>query len=248
MIETIPAIDIIGGHCVRLSQGNYDTKTDYGESPADMAVRFEKLGFKKLHVVDLDGAQARKVINIKALKEITSRTQLIVDFGGGIKRDEDLNSVFKAGANAVSIGSIAVNDPEKVLSWIAKYGAERFILSADVRDGIVRTGAWTEDSGMTINDLLSKYWNYGIRHVLCTDISRDGMLCGSNVDLYKSIMKQYPDCKLIASGGIGSLQDIEKLDEASIPAVVIGKAIYEGRIKLEDLAKRINKDNTSDIN
>ncbi len=237
MIKIIPAIDIINGHCVRLSQGDYQRITDYSESPAAMAENFEALGFKRLHVVDLDGARSGKVINIKALKEITSRTNLIVDFGGGIKSEEDLKNVFEAGASAVSIGSIAVSDPDIVSLWADSFGAEKFIISADVRDNIVRTNGWTKDSGITLNQLISRYWNKNIRRVLCTDISRDGMLCGSNIELYKTIMEQFPDCKLIASGGISSLDDIKKLDEAKIPAVVIGKAIYEQQINLEELAQ-----------
>lgn len=237
MIKIIPAIDIINGHCVRLSQGDYQRITDYSESPAAMAENFEALGFKRLHVVDLDGARSGKVINIKALKEITSRTNLIVDFGGGIKSEEDLKNVFEAGASAVSIGSIAVSDPDIVSLWADSFGAEKFIISADVRDNIVRTNGWTENSGITLNQLISRYWNKNIRRVLCTDISRDGMLCGSNIELYQTIMEQFPDCKLIASGGISSLDDIKKLDEAKIPAVVIGKAIYEQQINLEELAQ-----------
>ena len=237
MIKIIPAIDIINGHCVRLSQGDYQRITDYSESPAAMAENFEALGFKRLHVVDLDGACSGKVINIKALKEITSRTNLIVDFGGGIKSEEDLKNVFEAGASAVSIGSIAVSDPDIVSLWADSFGAEKFIISADVRDNIVRTNGWTKNSGITLNQLISRYRNKNIRRVLCTDISRDGMLCGSNIELYKTIMEQFPDCKLIASGGISSLDDIKKLDEAKIPAVVIGKAIYEQQINLEELAQ-----------
>lgn len=237
MIKIIPAIDIINGHCVRLSQGDYQRITDYSESPAAMAENFEALGFKRLHVVDLDGARSGKVINIKALKEITSRTNLIVDFGGGIKSEEDLKNVFEAGASAVSIGSIAVSDPDIVSLWADSFGAEKFIISADVRDNIVRTNGWTKKSGITLNQLISRYRNKNIRRVLCTDISRDGMLCGSNIELYQTIMEQFPDCKLIASGGISSLDDIKKMDEAKIPAVVIGKAIYEQQINLEELAQ-----------
>ena len=236
MIKIIPAIDIINGHCVRLSQGDYQRITDYSKSPAAMAENFEALGFKRLHVVDLDGARSGKVINIKALKEITSRTNLIVDFGGGIKSEEDLKNVFEAGASAVSIGSIAVSDPDIVSLWADSFGAEKFIISADVRDNIVRTNGWTKNSGITLNQLISRYWNKNIRRILCTDISRDGMLC-SNIELYQTIMEQFPDCKLIASGGISSLEDIKKLDEAKIPAVVIGKAIYEQQINLEELAQ-----------
>lgn len=237
MITLIPAIDLIGGHCVRLSQGDYSKKTDYSASPAQLAQEFEALGYKRLHLVDLDGAKAGKPVNIEVLRSITSTTNLTVDFGGGIKTSEDLGSVFAAGADAVSIGSMAVNNFETVKAWIETYGAEKFIISADVRDGKIRTRGWTEDSGVSISQLLGKYWPLGVRRVLCTDISRDGMLCGPNIELYKEIMSEHSDCRLIASGGVSNADDIAALNAAGIPAVVFGRAIYEGRINLNELAQ-----------
>ncbi len=240
MIQLIPAIDLIGGHCVRLAQGDYSRKTDYSASPVDLAIEYEKLGYTRLHLVDLDGAKQGKPANLDVLGKICSETKLHVDFGGGIKTDEDLRNVFDNGAEAVSIGSMAVNEFETVVKWIETYGANKFIISADVRNGKVRTHGWTEDSGMTINNLLEKYWHLGVRNVLCTDISRDGMLCGSNIELYTKIMKDFPDCKLIASGGISNIEDIISLDKSGIPAVVFGRAIYEGLIDLKQLAQKFN--------
>lgn len=237
MIQLIPAIDLIGGHCVRLTQGDYSKKTDYSASPIDLAIEFEKLGYKRLHLVDLDGAKQGKPVNLDILRGICSNTQLHIDFGGGIKSDEDLKNIFDQGADAVSIGSMAVNEFDKVVEWIKTYGAEKFIISADVKNGKIRTHGWTKDSGMTINNLLERYWDYGVRNVLCTDISRDGMLCGSNIKLYTGIMSDFPECKLIASGGISNIEDIIALNKSGIPAVVFGRAIYEGRIDLKQLAK-----------
>ena len=236
MIQPIPAIDLIGGHCVRLCQGDYSKKTDYSASPADLAQKFEKIGYTRLHLVDLDGAKHGKPVNLSVLKNITESTNLFVDFGGGIKTDEDIAAVFSSGAKAVSIGSMAVNNFEKVVKWIDKYGADKFIISADVRNGKVRTSGWTEDSGISINDLLKKYWSLGVRNVLCTDISRDGMLCGPNIQLYQEIMSAFPDCKLIASGGVKDINDISALNDAGIHSVVFGRAIYEGTIDLNQVA------------
>lgn len=240
MIKLIPAIDIIDGHCVRLAQGDYSRKTEYSSQPDEIAASFEHLGYKRLHVVDLDGARQGKPANIATLKAICSRTKMTVDFGGGIKSEDDLKAVFDAGASAVSIGSMAVNNRDVVKAWIKKFGADRFIISADVLNGDVRTHGWKDGSGMTISQLLSEYWPLGVRRVLCTDISRDGMLCGPNLKLYKKIMSEFPDCMLIASGGVSSEDDIDALDAAGIPAVVFGRAIYEGRINLERLAEKYN--------
>ena len=236
MIKPIPAIDLIEGSCVRLSQGDFSRKTAYSSSPADLAQEFEKLGYARLHLVDLDGAKQGKPANLSVLENITRNTCMNVDFGGGIKTDEDLANAFKGGAKAVSIGSMAVNSFEKVAKWIEENGADKFIISADVRNGKVRTKGWTEDSGLGISDLLKKYWPLGVRRVLCTDISCDGMLCGPNIPLYQDIMSAFPDCRLIASGGVGSIDDIAALNEAGIPAVVFGRAIYEGKIDLRQVA------------
>ena len=236
MIQLIPAIDLIDGRCVRLSQGDYDTKKEYGD-PVEMALRMEDMGVRRLHLVDLDGAKSRHVVNDRVLRDICRRTSLTVDFGGGIKTEDDLEKVFDAGAAMATAGSIAVTDPESVGLWIERYGAERVVLGADVRDGKISINGWKEDSALELMPFLEGYRKQGLQHVLCTDISKDGMLQGPNTALYKSIMAQWPDCRLIASGGVSSKEDIRVLDEAGIPAVVFGKAIYEGRIDLASLIK-----------
>ena len=234
MIELIPAIDIIEGKCVRLTKGDYDTKKVYGD-PLDMAQQFEDLGVKRLHVVDLDGAKSKHVVNLATLKAITTHTKLIVDFGGGIKTDEDLEKAYEAGAALVTAGSIAVTEPERYLNWLHKYGADRLILGADVRNGYVSINGWKEDSDVKLEDFLLRYMNEGTKNVLCTEISKDGTLAGPAVELYRSIMQRYPECHLIASGGVGSTEDILALEAAGIPAVVFGKAFYEGKIDLKSL-------------
>ena len=236
MIQLIPAIDLIDGRCVRLSQGDYDTKKEYGD-PEEMALRMEDMGVRRLHLVDLDGAKSRHVVNDRVLRDICRRTSLTVDFGGGIKTEDDLEKVFDAGAAMATAGSIAVTDPDSVGLWIERYGAERIVLGADVRDGKISINGWKEDSALELMPFLEGYRRQGLQHVLCTDISKDGMLQGPNTALYKSIMAQWPDCRLIASGGVSSKEDIRALDEAGIPAVVFGKAIYEGRIDLASLIK-----------
>lgn len=236
MIQLIPAIDLIDGRCVRLSQGDYDTKKEYGD-PVEMALRMEDMGVRRLHLVDLDGAKSRHVVNDRVLRDICRRTSLTVDFGGGIKTEDDLEKVFDAGAAMATAGSIAVTDPDSVGLWIERYGAERIVLGADVRDGKISINGWKEDSAVELMPFLEGYRKQGLQHVLCTDISKDGMLQGPNTALYKSIMAQWPDCRLIASGGVSSKEDIRALDEAGIPAVVFGKAIYEGRIDLASLIK-----------
>jgi phosphoribosylformimino-5-aminoimidazole carboxamide ribotide isomerase len=235
MIELIPAIDIIDGQCVRLTKGNYDQKTVYRDSPAEVASEFEALGFKRLHMVDLDGAKSRHIVNSQVLHRVTTETQLIVDFGGGIKTDEDIEKAFDAGASMVTIGSIAVTQPERFMGWLDKYGAEKMILGADVRLGKISINGWKEDSSEDLLPFLKKYVDAGVRNVLCTEISRDGTLTGPAIDLYRQIMNTYPDLHLIASGGVSSMDDIIALDEAGVPAVVFGKAIYEGKINLKEL-------------
>ena len=235
MIELIPAIDIIDGQCVRLTKGNYDQKTVYRDSPAEVASEFEALGFKRLHMVDLDGAKSRHIVNSQVLHRVTTETQLIVDFGGGIKTDEDIEKAFDAGASMVTIGSIAVTQPERFMGWLDKYGAEKMILGADVRMGKISINGWKEDSSEDLLPFLKKYVDAGVRNVLCTEISRDGTLTGPAIDLYRQIMNTYPDLHLIASGGVSSMDDIIALDEAGVPAVVFGKAIYEGKINLKEL-------------
>ncbi len=229
-MELIPAIDIIEGKCVRLTKGDYDTKKVYGD-PLEMAQKFEDLGLRRLHVVDLDGAKSKHVVNIAALKAITTHTSLVVDFGGGVKTDEDLKKAYEAGATLVTVGSIAITEPERYLGWLERYGADRLILGADVRNGRVSINGWKEDSDVSLEDFLERYMKAGTKNVLCTEISRDGTLEGPAIELYQSIMKRYPECHLIASGGVGSTEDILALEAAGIPAVVFGKAFYEGKIK-----------------
>ena len=233
-IELIPAIDIINGQCVRLTKGDYDQKTVYGD-PLDMAHEFERLGFERLHVVDLDGAKSKHIVNDAVLKAITTETKLTVDFGGGIKTDEDIEKAFASGAAMVTIGSIAVTNPELFMGWLEKYGAERIILGADVRLGKISINGWKEDSSEDLLPFLKKYVEAGVKNVLCTEISKDGTLAGPAIDLYKGVMEAYPQLHLIASGGVSSIDDIKALDKAGIPAVVFGKAIYEGKINLEEL-------------
>ena len=235
MIELIPAIDIIEGQCVRLTKGDYDQKTVYRDSPAEVAKEFEEIGFKRLHVVDLDGAKSKHIVNSEVLRRITTDTQLIVDFGGGIKTDEDIEKAFTAGASMVTIGSIAVTNPDLFMGWLEKYGAERIILGADVRHGKVSINGWKEDSSEDLLPFLKKYVDAGVKNVLCTEISKDGTLTGPAIELYQSMMTAYPELHLIASGGVSSIDDIKALEAAGIPAVVFGKAIYEGKINLNEL-------------
>ena len=234
-IELIPAIDIINGQCVRLTKGDYDQKTIYRDSPSEVAKEFELLGFRRLHVVDLDGAKSKHIVNDAVLKAITTGTNLVVDFGGGIKTDEDIEKAFASGAAMVTVGSIAVTEPERFMGWLRKYGAERMILGADVRNGKISINGWKEDSTEDLLPFLKKYIDAGVKNVLCTEISKDGTLAGPAIDLYRRVMDAYPELHLIASGGVSSKEDIEAIDQAGIPAVVFGKAIYEGRIDLREL-------------
>lgn len=234
MIELIPAIDTINGQCVRLTKGDYDQKTVYGK-PLDMALEFERIGYKRLHVVDLDGAKSKHIVNDAVLREITSSTNLVVDFGGGIKTDEDIEKAFAAGASMVTIGSIAVTNPDLFMGWLEQYGTDRMILGADVRHGKISINGWKEDSAEDLLPFLKKYVDAGVRNVLCTEISKDGTLTGPAIELYQEIMDAYPQLHLIASGGVSSLNDIIALNAAGIPAVVFGKAIYEGKINLNEL-------------
>mgnify|MGYP002515774260 FL=1 len=234
-IQLIPAIDILGGKCVRLTKGDYDQKVVYDDNPADQARRFEDMGFKRLHVVDLDGAKSKHIVNSRVLCDITSHTRMVVDFGGGIKTDEDIDIAFQAGAEMVTVGSIAASNPDLFMSWLHRYGADRLILGADTRNGEISINGWRENSGLDLIPFLRNYVDEGIKNVLCTEISRDGTLEGPAVNLYKNIMEHYPQLHLIASGGVGSADDIIALEKAGIPAVVFGKAWYEGRIDMKRL-------------
>lgn len=230
MIELIPAIDIINGQCVRLTKGDYSQKTVYNDNPVVVAQRFEQLGFKRLHIVDLDGAKSKHIVNDEVLRRITSETKLIVDFGGGIKTDDDIEKAFAAEASMVTIGSVAVTDRERFIGWLQKYGADKIILGADVRGGMISINGWKEDSQQELLPFLKYYVDKGVKNVLCTEISRDGTLSGPAMDLYRKVMAEYPEIHLIASGGVSSNEDIEALEAAGIPAVVFGKAFYEGKI------------------
>ena len=234
-IELIPAIDIIDGKCVRLTKGDYGQKKVYNDDPVAQAKEFEKLGMKRLHVVDLDGAKAKHVVNVDVLRGITAATGLKVDFGGGIKSDDDIEKAFAAGASLVTIGSIAVSQPDTFMRWLDRYGADKVILGADVRNGLVSINGWKEDTSEKLLPLLARYVKAGVKNVLCTEISRDGTLSGPSTDLYREVMEAFSGIHLIASGGVGRNEDIIELDEAGIPAVVFGKAWYEGKINLEEL-------------
>lgn len=244
MIEIIPAIDIIGGKCVRLTKGDYDKQRTYADNPAEVAAELESLGARRLHVVDLDGAKSRHIVNTATLEQITERTNLVVDFGGGIKSEDDIERAFRFGASMVTVGSVAVTDKALMQRWIDTYGAERIILGADVRDGRISVNGWKEDSQEEIADFLEYYINKGVTKVLCTDISRDGTLMGPSLKLYRKILQRFPDLYLIASGGVSGVGDIRELDSAGVPAVVFGKAFYEGRISKEELRNLFNQTKT----
>lgn len=236
MIEIIPAIDIIDGKCVRLSQGDYEQKKVYNENPLEVAKMFESVGIKRLHLVDLDGAKAKHIVNYKVLERIATNTTLTIDFGGGLKSDDDLRIAFECGAKMVTGGSVAVKDRETFLFWIAKFGSDRIILGADVKDKKIAVGGWLETTNLDLFPFVEKYKEEGINKIICTDISKDGMLAGPSIELYKEILQKFPDLYLIASGGVSSMNDIEQLQEANVPAVITGKAIYEGKIKLNELS------------
>jgi len=239
MITIIPAIDLIDAKCVRLSQGDYNQKTIYNENPLEVAKMFEDAGITRLHLVDLDGAKAKHIVNYKVLETIASKTSLVIDFGGGLKSDEDLRIAFECGAKMVTGGSIAVKDRETFLHWIETYGAEKIILGADAKDKMIAVSGWQEVSELSILDFIESYTSKGIRQVISTDIARDGMLTGPSIDLYKEIMDKFPNLGLIASGGIATMKDIYELDEMGIPGVITGKAIYENRISLNEISKFI---------
>lgn len=238
-ITIIPAIDLIDAKCVRLSQGDYNQKTIYNENPLEVAKMFEDAGITRLHLVDLDGAKAKHIVNWKVLETIASKTNMIIDFGGGLKSDKDLQIAFESGAQMVTGGSIAVKDRSTFEGWIAKYGAEKIILGADAMNGKIAVSGWQEDSGEDIIPFINGYVEKGISKVISTDISRDGMLTGPSIELYAEIQKNFPTLELIASGGIATMAEIIQLDEMGVPGVITGKAIYENRISLAEISKFI---------
>ena len=233
MITIIPAIDMIGGECVRLTQGDYDRKTSYYKDPLEVALRYADCGIRRLHLVDLDGAKASHPVNLAVLERIVSRTPLEVQYGGGIKNRAALRSVFDAGARRAVCGSVAVREPELFARWIAEFGPERLILGADVRDGVVAIQGWTERSERTAPELIETFLPAGLRQVVCTDISRDGMLCGPAVALYADLQRRFPQVEITVSGGVSSPDDIARLEREGLRSVIVGKALYEGRITLE---------------
>jgi len=235
MIEIIPAIDIIDGKCVRLSQGDYEQKKVYNENPLEVARMFEDNGIRRLHLVDLDGAKAKHIVNYRVLESIASKTSLTIDFGGGLKSEGDLEIAFESGANMITGGSIAVKNPEMFESWIQKFGSNRIILGADCKDRKIAVTGWMESTEEEIIPYIQGWKKKNIYKVICTDISKDGMLGGPSIELYQEILQNEPDIHLIASGGVSSINDIENLAEANIPGVIIGKAIYEGRITFKEL-------------
>ncbi len=235
MIELIPAIDMIDGKCVRLTQGDYDTRKVYNEDPLEVARQFEDAGITRLHMVDLDGAKAGHIVNHRVLERVASHTALTIDFGGGLKSDDDLRIAFDCGAQMVTGGSIAVKQPDRFLAWLARYGNERIILGADAKEKKIAVGGWMEGTAIDLIPFVKEYHEKGVTKIICTDIAQDGMLQGPSVKLYQEIQAEVPGLYVIASGGVSSLNDLKRLEEAGIPAAIFGKAIYEGRIGLKEL-------------
>jgi phosphoribosylformimino-5-aminoimidazole carboxamide ribotide isomerase len=239
MIQLIPAIDIIDGKCVRLSQGDYNRQKTYNENPLEVAKSFQDHGITRLHLVDLDGAKASHIVNYKVLENIATHTNLTIDFGGGLKTDDDLRIAFESGASMITGGSIAVKNPDTFLSWLNQYGSEKIILGADAKDKKIAVTGWLEDTDCQLLDFLADYINKGVSQVICTDIAKDGMLQGPSTALYQEILAQHPALWLIASGGVSNMRDIQALDAAGVPAVIFGKAIYEGNITLKEIEQSI---------
>lgn len=237
MIQIIPAIDLIEGKCVRLTQGDYGQKKIYNENPLEVALEFEDAGLKRLHLVDLDGAKAKKVVNWKVLEKIASKTSLHVDFGGGVQSDDDLKIAFESGAKQVTGGSIAVKQPDLFEHWLKTYGGDRIILGADAKNEKIAVSGWEEGTSIWVYDFVEEYVAKGVKYTISTDVSKDGLLQGPSFDLYKNLQDKCPDLNIIASGGIAGIEDVEKLAEMNIYGVIIGKAIYENRISLSDLQR-----------
>ncbi len=239
MIDIIPAIDLIDGQCVRLTQGDFARKTVYSSDPVSMALQFQEAGLKRLHLVDLDGARTGKIANLETLEQIVKSTSLVVDFGGGIKTEEDLKQVLDAGAAMVNIGSMSYKEPETIIKWAEQYGVDKFILGADVINERIATNGWQNQTELHIDDYISSYQKHGISRICCTDISKDGMLGGAAVTLYKKLLNRFPGIHLIASGGVGAMEDITALEACGCKGVIVGKAIYEQKITLEQLKNYI---------
>jgi phosphoribosylformimino-5-aminoimidazole carboxamide ribotide isomerase len=238
-MELIPAIDIIDGKCVRLTQGDYTRKVIYNEDPLEAAKQFEATGIRRLHLVDLDGAKAGKIINYNVLEKIAAKTRLIIDFGGGIKSNESIRTVFESGAAIATIGSIAVKDKELFFSWIEKYGKDKILLGADVKDEKIAVSGWLETTELTILEFIRTNLEKGVGSIFCTDVSKDGLLMGPGIELYKKILEEFPSLDLIASGGVSSVVDLEQIRSIGCSGAIVGKAIYEGRISLVELKRFI---------
>lgn len=236
-MEIIPAIDIIEGKCVRLTQGDYNQKKIYNEHPLEVAKEFEDAGLRRLHLVDLDGAKAGSVKNWKVLEAIAGKTKMVIDFGGGIKSEKDVTIVLNSGAALATVGSMAVKNGELFVSWLQQYGADRFLLGADVKEEKIAVGGWLETTDRWIYDFIEEYIEKGVRQIFCTDVSKDGLLEGPSLELYRNILGKFPALHFIASGGVSSMQDVHQLAEIGCKGVIIGKAIYEGRIRLAELTK-----------
>jgi phosphoribosylformimino-5-aminoimidazole carboxamide ribotide isomerase len=234
-MQIIPAIDIIDGKCVRLTQGDYSQKKIYNEHPLEVAKQFEDAGLIRLHLVDLDGAKAGTVRNWKVLETIAGKTSLIIDFGGGIKKENDVKIVFDSGATLATVGSIAVKDETEFIKWLLVFGADKFLLGADVKEEKIAIHGWLEKTDILVYDFIEKYFYQGVKQIFCTDVNKDGKLEGPSIDLYKNIIKKFPELHFIASGGVSSIKDLEELQTIGCKGVIIGKAIYEGRIKISDL-------------
>lgn len=239
MIEIIPAIDIIDGKLVRLRKGDYDAKTEYSLDPLEVAKGFQDVGLRRLHVVDLDGAKGGHIVNVKTLERLASLTDMVIDFGGGVKSDDDARIAFECGAQLITGGSIAVHRPQLFLSWLEKYGADHVILGADIKDGRIATNGWLEESDARWQTFLQSYEARGVRRVISTDISRDGMMSGPACDLYSDMMEEFPTLHVTASGGVSCMNDVLKLQEIGVPSVIVGKAIYEGRITLHEIEQML---------
>jgi phosphoribosylformimino-5-aminoimidazole carboxamide ribotide isomerase len=236
-MQIIPAIDIIDGKCVRLTEGDYAQKKIYNEHPLEVAKQFEDAGLMRLHLVDLDGAKAGAVKNWKALETIAGKTSLIIDFGGGIKQEEDVKIVFSSGAALATVGSIAVKDEERFVSWLQQFGADKFLLGADVKDEKIAVGGWLETTDIWIYDFIEKYIAHGVQQIFCTDVSKDGKLEGPSTELYKNIIQKFPQLHFIASGGVSNMNDLDELQNIGCKGAIVGKAIYEGRISLNELKR-----------
>lgn len=234
-MQIIPAIDIIDGKCVRLTEGDYNLKKIYNEHPLEVAKQFEDAGLQRLHLVDLDGAKVGAVKNWKVLETIAGKTSLIIDFGGGIKQEEDVKIVFSSGVALATVGSIAVKDEALFVSWLQKFGADKFLLGADVKNEKIAVGGWLETTDVWIYDFIEKYITHGVQQIFCTDVSKDGRLEGPSTELYKNIIQKFPQLHFIASGGVSNLNDLEELQNIGCSGTIVGKAIYEGRVSLSQL-------------